>query len=70
MYKYYVSFCNEQGDWEDPGFGSDNLRTATSETRDLQRILSPDRKGAGCYYAVFERIVPDSSKLIYSARGR
>lgn len=70
MYKYFVSFCNEQGDWEDLGIGSDNLRSATFEARDLQRILSTERKEANCYYAVFESNgLEKDSILKYSARG-
>ncbi len=67
--KYYVSFCNEQNDWEDTGFGSNNIRNATFEARDLQRILSRDKKDSNCYYAVFERVSDCINKLIYSARG-
>ena len=66
MYKYYLSFCNEQGDWEDVDrIGSDNLRHMTSEARDMQRILPQERKEANCYYAVFDR----DNTLRYSARG-
>jgi hypothetical protein len=70
MYKYFISFRNEQGDWEDiENLGSDNLRVMSSEARDLQRILSQERKESGCYYAVFLRGEDGLHYKTYSAGG-
>ena len=62
--KYIIKFRNEVGEWENIDREFSDLRGATFEARDLQRILSKDRKDSTCYYAVFyER------HLIYSAYG-
>ena len=61
---YVIRFRNEVGDWESIDREFPTLRNATFEARDLQRILSKDRKDSTCYYAVFY-----DEKLIYSAYG-
>ena len=70
MFRYYVSLRNECTDWEDTDIQSNNLRKMTAEARDLQRILSPEKKDAGMYYAVFERLGGDLDDFqVYSANG-
>lgn len=67
--KYYISFKDEFGNWEDQDFTSDDLRKATSEARDLQRILDKDRKEAGACYAVVERAPNLHDNVIFKANG-
>jgi hypothetical protein len=68
--RYYLSFRNEVGDFEDLEHEFNDLRKATAEARDLQRILSKDKKEARCYYAVFEtRPELDKDLLVYKANG-
>lgn len=62
--KYKIKFRNEVRDWEKMDREFSTLREATFEARDLQRILSKDRKDSICYYAVFY-----NGYLIYSAYG-
>ena len=53
--KYYLSFYNEFCQWEDQTFETDDLRKATFEARELQRILPLEKKDAGACYGVVER---------------
>jgi hypothetical protein len=54
MDQYYVCLCiwGEQGE---ELMSTDEIRDATGEARDLQRILSQEKKDEGYYYGVFER---------------
>ena len=69
--KYYLSFYNEFGQWEDQTFETDDIRKATFEARELQRILNKDKKEAGACYAVFERdrTERESDTKIFQANG-
>ena len=51
---YYLSFRNEVGDYEDLDRFFEDLRKATFEARDLQRILSKEKKDMGCSYVVVQ----------------
>ena len=62
---YVIKFHNEVGDWEDIDREFSNLRDATFEARDLQGILSKDRKDSTCYYAVFCNGAPIYSAYAY-----
>ncbi len=62
--KYQIKFKNEVGDWEDTGTEINDLRKASAEARDLQRILDKDKKEVGCCYAVFKE-----TTKVYQANG-
>lgn len=51
---YQLLLWNEQKEWENTGTHSNKLHKMIIEAKDLQRILSEDRKESGCYYAVFK----------------
>jgi hypothetical protein len=59
-------FRDEFAEWNDVNFKADDLRTATTEARDLQRILEQEKKEAGAYYAVLE---DKGGSIVYSAYG-
>jgi len=66
MYKVYLR--DEWFNLSYTGTEFDNLRDACSEARDLQRIMSKERKEAGWVYQVFKG-VPDNTGPEYSAAG-
>jgi hypothetical protein len=54
MEKYHICLCI----WGEKGeeiMSTNDIRHATEEARDLQRILSQEKKDEGYYYGVFER---------------
>jgi hypothetical protein len=63
---YYIAFRDEFAEWNDLPFKSSDLRKATTEARDLQRILDKEKKDAGAYYAVLSDA---DGSIIYSAYG-
>jgi hypothetical protein len=62
---YYISFKNEFGQWEDQTFETDDLRKATFEARELQRILDKDKKEIGACYCVRDK----TGTIIFQANG-
>lgn len=59
-------FRDEFAEWNEVNYKSDDLRKATSEARDLQRIMDKEKKESGAYYAVLEA---QGGSIVYSAKG-
>ena len=69
--KYYLSFKDEFGQWNDQTYETNDLRKATFEARELQRILDKDKKEAGACYGVIERHPNNGlhDNIIFQANG-
>lgn len=52
---FYICLCDPCETSEEIS-SFDTLRRATEEARELQRILSQEKKDEGFYYGVFDRV--------------